>query len=130
MAKRDGKFVDLSQFRDVDIKSFTMVPTTGDDMIRAAERVIPPGDPGQLMNGQLFGMLLRQQLIAGSIVEVDGQKIIGNSCQASLTWSTRTREFVARTFDHLNELSKNELELFDKVLSGEAPAASMPEQLK
>lgn len=124
MAKREAKVVDLSQFRDLDIKSFAMVPTNGDDMVFAAERVIPPS--GGMVDPNLFNLLLRQQLVAGSITEVDGQPVKGKSCQASVQWNSRTREFVGRTFDYMNEMTKDERDLFEKVLAGDAPSASTP----
>lgn len=111
--KPNTKTMWIGDFRGVDVESFTVKDITGDDITRAAERCLPTN--GQPIDGNLFNLLLRQQVIAGAIVEVDGVAVKG-TCQASIGWNARTREFAGRTFDYVNGVSDKERELFEKAL--------------
>lgn len=121
------KFVSLKQYKNVSIKSFKVREITGEDMIAAAARVAPMD--GEEINPQLMGMMVRMETIAGSITEVNGERQIG-PCGDFKKWNGRTREFVARTFKYLNEISNEESDLFDKALaaSDEDVDASAVEQ--
>lgn len=118
------KVVDLSGIRDIDLNTVTVRDVNGDDMMDASARCIPP-DGGNL-DGNLFNLALRQQLIAQSIVdfvprhgERAGSKVeVTGSCQDSLDWSSRTREFVGEIFDYVNGVSYQEREDFRKALAG------------
>lgn len=118
------KPVDLSKIRDIDLDHVTVRDVNGDDMMDASARCVPP-DGGNL-DGNLFSIMLRQQLIAQAIVdytprygENKGVKVVvAGSCQDSLDWSSRTREFVGEIFDYLNGVSGQEREDFRKALVG------------
>ena len=116
MAKRESRTFDLSKFRDLDITSISIKQLTGDDLIMAAERCTLPD--GASIDENVFGMLLRNQLIAGAITEVDGKSVKGASCQSYLTWNMRTRDFVSRAYDFLNSTVKAERDDFQKLLEG------------
>ncbi len=118
MSKRDARTFDLSKFRDLDIQSFAMVQITGDDIIMAAERC-SLGDSTKI-DDNVFGMLLRNQMIAGSITEVDGKPVKGASCQAYMGWNQRTRDFANRAYDFMNSTTETEREDFQKLLEGSA----------
>lgn len=118
------KTVDLSGIRDIDLNSITIRDINADDMLDASARCIPP-DGGQL-DGNLFNMSLRQQLIAQAIVEYvprNGDKAgasvpSAGPCRESLDWSARTREFVGEVFEYVNGVSFQEREDFRKALAG------------
>lgn len=122
MAKRKARRFDLSGFKGLDIESFAMIETTGEDTILAAERCAMPD--GSKVDENTFNILLRNQMIAGAIVEVDGEPVKGASCQAFLGWSSRTRQFVMKTFDFMNSVNESEQAAFQKLL--EAPASEEP----
>ncbi len=111
------KFLDLSSFHDLDVKSIRMRALNGDDLIVAAGRCAPMD--GGTLDATLFSLMLRQQQIAQSIVEVDGQPVRG-PCLASLKWNYRTREFVATIYDHLNGIAAEERERFMAALVGDS----------
>lgn len=115
MSEREVKVVSLKKYRGMDVDSFGIVTISGEDVIRAAERCLPPD--GKAPDSNLFNILLRQQVIAGAIVEVNGKPVKG-TCQASVQWGSRTREFVGRAFDYMNGVTKDEIEDFDKALAG------------
>lgn len=111
--------MDLSKYRDLDIKGITMRSVNGNDSLDAASRCVPPD--GKDLDGNLFMMLLRQQIIAQSIVSytnLSGEvvKTNGVACLESLDWSGRTREFLGVLFDHLNGVSSDEREDFHRAL--------------
>lgn len=122
------KPVDLSKIRDIDLDHVTVRDVNGDDMMDASARCVPP-DGGNL-DGNLFSLMLRQQLIAQAIVdyvprhgEHKGQVVtVAGSCQDSLEWSARTREFVGEIFDYVNGVSMQEREDFRKALVGPQPS--------
>lgn len=123
------KFADLSKIKDLDIKSIRMRALNGDDLVVSAGRCAPVGE-GATIDATLFSIMLRQQQIAQSIIEVDGEAIRG-PCLQSIKWSARTRNFVGMIFDSLNGVSDEEAASFMTALSksgssaeGEAPTAS------
>ncbi len=109
------KFLDLSEYHDLDVKSVKVRTLNGDDLVVCAGRCAPA--EGADLDPTIFSIMLRQQQIAQSIVEVDGDQVRG-PCLASIKWNTRTREFVAMIYDHLNGVSVDEREGFKKALSG------------
>lgn len=113
------KFLDLSSFNDLDIKSVRMRALNGDDLIVAAGRCAPMD--GGTLDATLFSLMLRQQQIAQSIIEVDGSAIRG-PCLASLKWNYRTRDFVAMIYDRLNGIEADERERFMAALIGASAA--------
>ncbi len=113
------KTVDLTPYRDLDIKSIEVRPMTGADTLVAAARCVTPG--GEPVVPELFGLMLRQQMIAEAIVAVDGKKCHG-PCIQSVDWNARTREFVGETYDYVNGLSNDEREAFRKALAGASGA--------
>lgn len=110
---------DLSKFRDLDVKAVTARSVTGNDMLDASARCAPP-DGGQI-DQNIFVMLMRQQMVAQSIIGYVDAK--GNSvtcvgpCLESVNWSARTREFLGEIFDHLNGVSQEERLDFRKSLT-------------
>jgi len=113
------KTVDLSEIRDLDISEVTMRAVNGDDAVEAASRCVPPD--GRPVDSNLFGLMIRQQMVAQSItsfVTVDGVRTKCNGpCLESLTWAARTREYVGEIFDYLNGVSREERESFQKALA-------------
>lgn len=119
------KYVDLSKFRGLDVKSFKVRVTNGNDTVDAAVRCVPLDD--KPINNNLFGISMRQQILAAAIVEVDGKPITNPAgCQESIGWNARTREFLGETYDYLNGLTQKEREDFQAMLaaSDAVPAAS------
>jgi len=114
MAKRKARRYDLSQFKGLDIQSFAIVETTAEDLVMAAERIANPD--GTALDENTYSLMLRQQMIAGAIVEVDGEPVKSASCQAFMGWNSRTRDFVARAYDHINGTDKKDRENFAKLL--------------
>ena len=113
------KTVDLREIRDLDLMEVTLRSVNGDDAVEAASRCVPPD--GRPVDQNLFGMMIRQQMVAQSIVgftSIDGMKIkCTGPCLESLQWSARTREFVGEIFDYLNGVSADERESFQKALA-------------
>lgn len=123
--------IDLSKIRDVELDSVTISAVNADDMIDASARCIPPD--GASLDGNLFNLMLRHQLVAQSIVDYTprsgdkaGQKVIcnGSVCLDSLTWGSRTREFVGEIFDHLNGIQPSEREDFRRALTSPSTPGS------
>lgn len=111
--------VDLGDIRDLDIKEVTVRSVNGDDMVEAASRCVPPD--GKPIDGNLFGLMLRQQMVAQAIsgfMSVGGERVkcVG-PCLDSLMWSSRTREFVGELFDYVNGVSQEERDSFRKALA-------------
>lgn len=119
------KPMDLSGIRDLDLDHVTVRDVNGDDMMEASARCVPPD--GSNLDGNLFSLMLRQQLVAQAIVdytprvgEHKGQVIVTTgSCQDSIGWNSRTREFVGEIFDYVNGVSLQEREDFRKALVGD-----------
>lgn len=117
------KTVDLKGIRDIDLDSVTVRDVNADDMMEAAARCVPPDGSG--LDGNLFNIALRQQLVAQAVVDYvprtgdrTGQLVpVAGSCQDSITWSSRTREFVGEVFDFLNGVSQDERDAFRKALA-------------
>lgn len=109
------KFLDLSAYHDLDVKTIRVRTLNGDDLVVCAGRCAPA--EGATLDPTLFSIQLRQQQIAQSIVEVNGEQVRG-PCLASIKWNSRTREFVAMVYDHLNGISADEREGFMKALTG------------
>jgi hypothetical protein len=63
--------------------------------------------------------MLRQQQLAQSIIEVDGQKMHGPYLPI-IKMDSRTRDFVQMVYDSINGVSLAEREAFQKALSGTA----------
>ncbi len=121
------KFMDLSSYRDLDVKSVKMRSLTGEDMVVAAGRCAP--GEGAEMIPAVFSITLRQQQVAQSIIEVDGEPVRG-PCLVSLKWTLRTREFLGMIYDSLNGLATDEREAFQTALRGgvaKTPAATPTE---
>ena len=117
------KTIDLTKY-GLDIKKIEMQTLDGNDHIAAAMRVLPLD--GKPMDPHLFRIMLQAQMIAGSITKVDGVDQPG-SCQDSIKWSIRTREFVGIAFDYMNGISGDEREGFMAELAGgSAPPATTP----
>jgi hypothetical protein len=117
------KFMDLSAFPNVDIRSVKMRSLTGEDYLAAAGRCAPM-DGGEI-NTTLFSMMVSEQQIAQAITEVDGEKING-PCLQYLKWSLRTQSFCRKLYNHLNSVSKDEDAVFGAALLTGADAASDP----
>lgn len=114
-----SRYVDLSKYRDLDIRGITMRSVNGNDTLDASARCIPPDGGG--LDGNIFVLLLRQQLLAQSIesyVTLEGKTVTktGSACLESIEWSGRTREFVGEIFDHINGVRADEREDFRKAL--------------
>jgi hypothetical protein len=109
------KLLDLSSFDGLDIKSCRIRAMTGDDLIVAAGRCTPMD--GAAVDATLWSLMLRQQQIAQSIVEVNGEQVRG-PCLASVKWNARTREFVAMGYDYVNGVADAERERFRTALVG------------
>jgi hypothetical protein len=124
------KTVDLKSIRDIELDSVTVRDVNADDMMEAAARCVPPD--GSALDGNLFSMALRQQLVAQAIVDFiprvgdrAGMLVtVAGSCQDSITWSSRTREFVGEIFDFLNGVSNDERETFRKALASSSTPGS------
>lgn len=112
--------IDLSRFRDLDIKSVTVRSVNGNDTLDAAGRCIPPD--GKNTDHNVFILLMRQQIIAQSILSytsADGKNVsCDGPCLDSINWSARTREFLGEIFDHMNGVSGEERESFRQSLMG------------
>jgi hypothetical protein len=119
---RKTKRIDLSAFRDVDVKSFEIRLTDGNDTLDAAIRCIPPD--GQNVDPNLFGVQMRQQLLAGALVAVNDQPV-NDDGQQSISWGERTRQLLGMAYDYHNGLTQKERDLFQSMLEGKpAPTAS------
>lgn len=118
----DTKLIDLSAYRDMDVKTVRMRCLNGDDLVASAGRCAPAD--GGTLDPTIFSIQLRQQQIAQSIVEVNGEQVRG-PCLASLHWSARTREFCAMGYDYLNGLTSDEREGFMKALTSGVGATSI-----
>lgn len=116
--KAEGKFVDLSKYRGVDVKSFRIISLGGEDVVKAAMRALPKD--GEQMSQHLFNIELSRQQYAQAIVEVDGKPVRGACCIASLEWNLRTKQFVARAYNYMNGISDQEDADFTKALEGGA----------
>jgi len=116
------KTVDLSGIRDLDLDRVTIRAVNADDMMDAAARCVPPD--GAQLDANLFNMAIRQQLVAQSIKDYTPRSgenvgkvvVVQGSCQESLNWSSRTREYVGEVFDYLNGVGQQEREDFRKAL--------------
>lgn len=110
---------DLSSYRDVDVKSVTFRSVNGNDTLDASARCVPP-DGGKI-DQNVFILLMRQQIVAQSIlsyVDANGKSVTcSGPCLESIGWSSRTREFLAEIFDHMNGVSEEERENFRKSLT-------------
>ena len=123
------KTVSLVGIRDIDLDSITMRDVNAEDMLDASARCIAPD--GGNVDPNLFHLMLRQQLVAQAIIDYvprsgdkAGQTVtVTDSCQESLTWSSRTREFVGEFWDYLNAVSNQEREDFRRALAG-APVST------
>lgn len=123
------KTVDLTKIRDIDLDSVTVRDVNAEDMLDASARCIAPDGSG--VDPNLFHLMLRQQMVAQAIVDYvprGGEKAgslvtVADSCQESLTWSSRTREFVGEIWDYLNAVSQNERDDFRRALAG-APVST------
>jgi hypothetical protein len=124
VSKLKARRYDLSKYPNLSIRSFALRELTGEDIVLAAERV---AIGTAKVDDNTYGLLLRNQMIAGAIVEVDGETVKGASCQAFLGWNVRTRDFVQRAFDHMNSVSDKErsdfLALLDQPESAEQLSA-------
>lgn len=114
------KTVDLSKLRDLDLDRVTVRSVNADDIMEAAARCVPPD--GGALDGNLFSMMLRHQMVAQSVCDFtmrgSGEVVtVQGSCQDSLQWSSRTREFVGEIFDHLNGVAADERDAFRKALA-------------
>jgi len=118
------KTLDLSKYRDLDIKTVTVKVLQGPDIVQAAELCVKPN--GDLMEGGQFGLNLRLQCISRSIVKVNGQPVIGTSCSQFFDWSKRTQDFCGKVYDHLNSLSTEESDDFQARLDAAAYDAAQP----
>lgn len=125
-----SKTIDLSKYRDLDLDSITMRSLCGEDLIEAAARCIPTD--GAPLDGNIFGLQLRQQVIAQSIESYTRRDSkTAKSCPLgsleSTKWSLRTREFVGEMYDYINNAEKDERDSFKKALAGGAsPVATSP----
>lgn len=115
------KTVDLKEYRDLDLDSVTLRVTGGTDILDAAARCAPDDD--HPIPEAILGITMRQQLIAGSITAFTLRDSTtptlvkgGTACLESLSWSTRTREYVGMIYDHLNGMEKEERENFQEKL--------------
>ncbi len=117
------KFMDLSKYHDLDVKSVKMRALTGEDLIVAAGRCAPT--EGSSIDATMFSVMLRQQQIAQSITEVDGEPTRG-PCLSSLRWNSRTRSFVGMLYDHLNGISAEESDSFMAALKGGSAPVIQP----
>lgn len=122
--KRKARKFDLSEFKGLDIQSFVIKETDGEDLVFAAERIASPD--GAEVDSNTYSLLLRTQMVAGAIVEVDGEPVKGASCQAFMKWNARTRAIVNKGYDHVNGNSKTDDALFQKLLN--APVGEESEQ--
>ncbi len=113
------KFLDLSKFPGLDVQSFKMRSLTGEDLISSAARCAPA--EGTSLEPTIFSLQMRQQQIAQSIIEVNGEQVRG-PCLAFMKWNSRTRELVTMAYDHINGVSSSEREDFAKALIGAAPS--------
>lgn len=72
------------------------------------------------MDGNLFNLLMRQQIQAQAItayVTIEGVTVPANGpCLESLRWAARTREFIGEIFDYMNGVGGDEREDFRKSL--------------
>jgi hypothetical protein len=116
------KTVDFKQLgiEGLDVQSVTVRVVNGEDSLAAAARCLT--SDGKEISGPLFGMMMRQQIVAQAIVEVDGKPVVGACCVQYPRWSNRTRDFVGEVFDFLNEASEEEKRDFRKALAGSAVA--------
>lgn len=115
------KFVDLSKIAGLEIKSMRVKALTGDDVISAAGRCAPMD--GSSVDATVFSLMLRQQQLAQSIVEVDGQAIRGPFLQI-IKMTTRTREYAQMIYDSVNGISMDEREAFQAALTKTAESAT------
>lgn len=121
-ANKDTKYVDLSKWRGLSVKSFRVRVTNGEDTLEAASRCVPLD--GTMIDGNLFGIQMRQHQLANAVVEVDGRKIDG-PCLESLKWNSRTRDLLGETYDYLNSITQKQRDDFRAMLEeGDVPSAS------
>lgn len=116
------KRFDLSRYSDLDVLAITFKSINGEDTLEAASRCIAPN--GAQIDSNLFMLMMRQQLVAQSIVEYEladpqgERKVVSCSgpCVEVTKWSSRTREFLGEIFDHLNSVTNEEREDFRSTL--------------
>ena len=89
----------------------------------AAARCVPPD--GTPIDGNIFGLTMRQQTIAQAIVsyrKVGNTELVTSTgpCVDSTKWSSRTREFVGEIYDYMNGVGMEEREGFRKALASGA----------
>jgi len=78
---------------------------------------------GTSIDATVFSLMLRQQQLAQSITEVNGQECRGPYTPI-IKMNTRTREYVQMIYDSLNGVSIDEREAFHKALMGTAESAA------
>lgn len=102
--------IDLSDFENVDVRTFTIRKTTGMDAMAALERSVSP-DAAARTPGVIVGARSRSQRIADAIVMVNGETVVTPYVQWE-NWGSRTQWFVEQAFDKINGVTNEEAERF------------------
>lgn len=105
---KEQKTFNLARFK-LDISSITLEQLDGEAELAALERA----------NGSSTGGM--EQLVAESIVQVDGQEVVRPFVEWK-RWTSRTRDFVRMAFHRYCSATPKELEDFVKAEFGEAGA--------
>lgn len=118
--QRGTKTVDLRGIPRIVLDSVTVKETDANDTLDAAARCIPAG--GGEISQTTFGLMLRQQILAGSVVSYTrrngaSKELKGQPCLEMENWTTRTREFVGEVYDHVNGVAQEERDAFRKALA-------------
>lgn len=107
------KTFDLTKYKNLSIKSFTLRELSGYDETAAYDRAFGPGQ-------RAAALTVQTQLIADAIVEVDGQPVVTPYVDWQ-KWSLRTRGFVTAAYQRLNDVTADEMADFAQAAFGEAP---------
>lgn len=114
------KAVDLSGIPEIDLDHIEIRAVTGEDSLDAASRCIPPD--GTQLDMNVFGLMMRQQMIIQSIVRYTPRETkVEVVCAAPPVevahWSIRTRDFVGDVYDSVNGSTQKERDDFRATLS-------------
>jgi hypothetical protein len=107
--KVDSLTVDISDFEDVDVDSFTIRKMTGKDAIKAVERAVNPKADRQV--NALVNLYSRSNQIADAITHINGAAVVTPFVEWE-DYGTRTQFFIERAYDKLNSVNNEESERF------------------
>lgn len=103
--------IDISKFKNVSVKSFTLKELSDEEEQAAWERAT--GTDGKVSQYQLSG-----QLLSEAIVAVDGEPVPTRPWSGWKKWNSRTREMATKAYKAVHDLTATENADFEKALLG------------